>query len=58
MDGFDLFWKLGVGIKFDFKWFKSDVNVLNVRKVYNYNFCFVNLFLSSEYILKIFLLIK
>lgn len=58
MDGFDLFWKLGVGIKFDFKWFKSDVNVLNVKKVYNYNFCFVNLFLSSEYILKIFLLIK
>lgn len=58
MDGFDLFWKLGVGIKFDFKWFKSDVNVLNVRKVYNDNFCFVNLFLSSEYILKIFLLIK
>lgn len=58
MDGFDLFWKLGVGIKFDFKWFKSDVNVLNVRKVYNNNFCFVNLFLSSEYILKIFLLIK
>lgn len=50
MDGFDLFWKLGVGIKFDFKWFKSDVNVLNVRKVYNNNFCFVNLFLSRWYI--------
>lgn len=30
MDGFDLFRKLGVGTKFDFKRFKSDANVLNL----------------------------
>lgn len=38
MDGFDLFRKLGVGTKFDFKRFKSDANVLNVRKAHNDNF--------------------
>lgn len=49
MDGFDLFRKLGVGTKFDFKRFKSDANVLNVRKAHNDNFCSVNLFPSSWY---------
>lgn len=57
MDGFDLFRKLGVGTKFDFKRFKSDANVLNVSKTHIDNYCSVNLFLSSEYTRKFFKLI-
>lgn len=54
MDGFDLFRKLGVGTKFDFKRFKSDANVLNVSKAHNNILCSVNLFPSSECTLKNF----
>lgn len=49
MDGFDLFRKLGVGTKFDFKRFKSDANVLNVRKAHNNNFCSV-IFILEQWV--------